>query len=53
MSVKGDLSFEIADKLSRDLDTLFDNKPEAYKDFGWITLSIGFDNFNQLIVLHS
>lgn len=23
------------------------------KDFGWITLSIGFDNFNQLIVLHS
>lgn len=33
LSVKGDLSFEIADKLSRDLDTLFDNKPEAYKDF--------------------
>lgn len=23
------------------------------KDFGWITLSRGFDNFNQLIVLHS
>lgn len=23
------------------------------KEFGWITLSIGFDEFNQLIVLHS
>jgi hypothetical protein len=33
LGVKGDLSFEIADKLSRDLDTMFENNSQTYKDF--------------------